>query len=328
MFDESTYHNPRDYSPHPGDGALLDDYSRTIVRVAETVTPSVVGIEVGTREQRAGAGSGFILTPDGYILTNSHVVRGGQSGDGALHVALSDGRHYRAAFVGDDPFTDLALVRIDAPGLRAVTLGDSTAVRVGQVAVAIGNPFGFQTSVTAGIVSALGRSLPSVGGRMLDNVLQTDAALNPGNSGGPLLDSAGRVIGVNTAIIAAAQGICFATAINTAKWVAGQLIANGRVRRSYIGVGGQNVPVPRRFAGKDGPRTGVLAAKIEPNSPAFRSSLAEGDIIVALGGVPITAVEDLHRLLTEERLGVRVPVLVFRRGGEADTAHLVPEEMP
>lgn len=308
------------------DDALLDDYSRTVVRVAEIVSPSVVNIELGQNGNRAGAGSGFVLTPDGYILTNSHVVRGG-GGNASLSVALGDGRRFGAELIGDDPHTDLAVIRVDAPHLQAVHLADSATVRVGQVAVAIGNPFGFQTSVTAGVVSALGRSLPSYGGRMLDNVIQTDAALNPGNSGGPLVDSRGQVIGVNTAIISAAQGICFATAINTAKWVAGKLIRDGRVRRSVIGVAGQNVDLPRRFAGKDGPKSGVLVAQITPNSPAYRSALKEGDVIIALDGIPVAGIEDLHRILTDERVGVRLPVTVFRRSGEQDIVHLVPEEM-
>ncbi len=313
------------------DEELLDAYSRTVTSVAESVSPSVVYIEVKSdRDPRrqggepiaTGSGSGFILTPDGYLLTNSHVVQRAQE----LSVTLHDGRTARAELIGDDPYTDLAVLRIDLPHLVPVRLADSQKVRVGQLAIAIGNPYGFQTSVTAGVVSALGRSLRSYSGRNMENVLQTDAALNPGNSGGPLVNSRGEVIGVNTAVILPAQGLCFATAINTAKWVASRLIRDGRIRRSHIGIQGQGVVLPRRLVLLHNvPETGVLVAGIEPNSPAFRSSLREGDVIVAFDGYPIKGIDDLHRLLTEERVGVRVPLTVLRKH-EKELIHLVPEE--
>ena len=312
----------------PDEDELLDAYSTAVVRVAEAVSPSVVNIEAvggagGGPNQRGGAGSGFVIAPDGFLLTNSHVVQAAER----LRVTLSDGRAYPAEKVGDDPFTDLAVLRIDAPNLTPVVLGDSAKVRVGQMAIAIGNPFGFQTSVTAGVVSALGRSLRSYSGRNIDNVLQTDAALNPGNSGGPLVNSRGEVIGVNTAVILPAQGICFAIAVNTARYVAGKLIAEGKVRRSYIGVAGQNVVLPRRLSLLHGaPETGVLVAGIEPNSPAALSSLKEGDVIIALGEQSVKGIDDLHRLLTAERVGVRVPLTVLRRG-DREMVHLVPAEM-
>jgi S1-C subfamily serine protease len=307
------------------DEELLDAYSRTVVHVAETVSPSVVYIEVKSErgpQMRGGSGSGFILTPDGYVLTNSHVVQGARD----LSVTLHDGRTVRADLVGDDPYTDLAVLRIDAANLMPVRLADSQAVRVGQLAIAIGNPYGFQTSVTAGVVSALGRSLRSYSGRNVDNVLQTDAALNPGNSGGPLVNSRGEVIGVNTAVILPAQGICFAIAMNTAKWVASRLIRDGRVRRSHIGIQGQNVVLPRRLMFlHNTAETGVLVAGIEPNSPAFRSSLKEGDVIITFGGQPVKGIDDLHRLLTEDQVGVRIPLTVLRRN-DKEIVHLVPEE--
>jgi S1-C subfamily serine protease len=305
----------------------LDAYSEAVVRGAEAVSPSVVFIE--SRNGRGpggqgGSGSGFVITPDGYLLTNSHVVQHAEQ----LSVSMNDGRTVRAELIGDDPYTDLALLRVDAGGLTPALLGDSQKVRVGQLAIAIGAPYGFQTSVTAGVVSALGRSLRSYSGRMIDNVLQTDAALNPGNSGGPLVNSRGEVIGVNTAVILPAQGICFAIAVNTAKWVASRLMRDGRVRRSQIGVSAQNVVLPRRLVLLHGaPETGVLVAGIEPNSPAFRSSLKEGDIIVAFDDQPVKGVDDLHRVLTDERVDTRIPLTVLRRG-EKEIVHLVPEEMP
>jgi S1-C subfamily serine protease len=309
------------------DGELLDAYSEAVIHTAEVISPSVVFIESRSGRGpggRGGSGSGFVITPDGYLLTNSHVVQHAEQ----LSVSLNDGRTMRAELIGDDPYTDLAVLRVDATGLTPALLGDSQKVRVGQLAIAIGAPYGFQTSVTAGVVSALGRSLRSYSGRMIDNVLQTDAALNPGNSGGPLVNSRGEVIGVNTAVILPAQGICFAIAINTAKWVASRLMRDGRVRRSQIGVSAQNVVLPRRLVLLHGaPETGVLVAGIEPNSPAFRSSLKEGDIIVAFDDQPVKGVDDLHRVLTDERVGTRIPLTVLRRG-EKEIVHLVPEEMP
>lgn len=291
--------------PSPSEADQLDAYSQAVVGVAEAVSPSVVNIE------GRGNGSGFIFTPDGLILTNSHVVQDARN----LNVTLSDGRPFKADVMGDDPDTDLAVVRISAPGLTAVRLGDSQAVRVGQMAIAIGNPYGFQCTVTAGVVSALGRSLRARSGRLIDNVIQTDAALNPGSSGGPLVTSRGDVIGVNTAIISVAQGICFAIAINTAKFVAGRLIKDGRVQRSYIGVAGQNIALHRRLVRHfDLPGDGaVLVVSIEKDSPAQTAGLREGDAIVSLDGFPVRGIDDLHRLLTDARAGFSLPVVVIRR---------------
>ncbi len=242
-------------------------------------------------------------------------------------MTLSDGREFKAQVVGDDPATDLAVIRIDGGNLTAVELGDSSKVRVGQVAIAIGNPYGFQTTVTAGVVSALGRSLRTDSGRLVDNVIQTDAALNPGNSGGPLVNSRGEVIGVNTAVILPAQGICFALAINTAKFVASHLLKDGRVKRSYIGVGGQDAPILRRIARfHDLPaERGVLVVSIEPGSPAQRAGLIEGDVIVGFADQPIETVDALQRLLSDQQVGVRSPITIIRRNDKL-TLHVTPQE--
>jgi S1-C subfamily serine protease len=242
---------------------------------------------------------------------------------------VSDGRRYRASIVGDDPSSDLAVIRISAPGLIAASLGDSEKIRVGQLAIAIGNPYGFQYSVTAGVISALGRSLRSASGRLIDNVLQTDAALNPGNSGGPLLNSLGEVIGVNTAVILPAQGLCFAVAINTAKFVAGQLIKLGRIRRAYLGIGGQTVGIPRAVLRAQNLKdeSGVLVISVEPESPAKSAQLREGDIIVALDQTPVRSVDDLHRILTEARIGAVCELTLLRRL-EKITLALVAQEAP
>ncbi len=311
------------------DEELFDEYSRAVVSVAEKVSPSVVSIDVkqhvrgrSSREMQAN-GSGFIFTPDGFILTNSHVVHGASG----LEVMLPDGRSYEARMVGDDPDTDLAVVRIPAQDLPAVRLGDSQNVRVGQLVIAIGNPYGFQYSVTTGVVSALGRSLRTGSGRLIDSVIQTDAALNPGNSGGPLVTSRGDVIGVNTAVIMPAQGICFAIAVNTAKFVAASLIKDGKVRRSYIGVGGQNVPVHRRIVRfHELPvESGVMVASIEANSPAMRAGLRVGDIIVGFGGRPVGGIDELHKLLTQEKVGATFPIVIIR-GAEKHSFAVVPGE--
>ena len=270
------------------------------------------------------SGSGFIFTPDGFILTNSHVVHGAER----IEVSLLDGRRFHAQQVGDDPGTDLAVIRIPAPNLAAVRLGDSHSIRVGQLVVAIGNPYGFQCTVTAGVVSALGRSLRSFSGRLIDSVIQTDAALNPGNSGGPLVTSRGEVIGVNTAAITPAQGICFAIGINTAKFVVASLMKYGRVRRSYIGVGGQNVPLLRRVVRFHGlpVETGVMVESIEPDSPAMRAGLRKGDIIAGFGGTPVSGIDELHKILTEEKVGVTYPMVVLR-GVEKLHLNIVPAEV-
>lgn len=303
------------------DESLLDAYSQAVVRAVERVSPSVVKIDVRqgreSRRQRqsspevSGTGSGFVFTPDGFVLTNSHVVHGA-----ARIEAILPGRDpVSAELIGDDPETDLAVLRIQASKLTPVTIGDSNALRVGQLAIAIGNPYGFECSVTAGVVSALGRSLRSRSGRLIDGIIQTDAALNPGNSGGPLVDSRGEVIGVNTASILPAQGICFAIAINTAEFVASRLMRDGKVMRSTIGVGGRNVPLSRRLARfhRLSTQTGVLVVSVEKDSPAERAGLLPGDIIVVYDGQPIRGIDDLHRLLTESLVGKRSPVVVVRR---------------
>jgi len=306
------------------DDELLDAYSRAVIGAAEKISPSVVNIEVSTGDRRrGGGGSGFVFTPDGFLLTNSHVVHGASK----IEVTLLDGRRGEAQLIGDDPETDLAVIRINAPNLISVAFGDSNKIRVGQLAVAIGNPYGFQYSVTAGVVSALGRSLRSGTGRLIDNVIQTDAALNPGNSGGPLVNTRGEVIGVNTAVILPAQGICFATAINTAKFVAGQLIKEGRVRRSYIGVAGQVVPLHRRLVRYHSlsVETGVFVVSTEPGSPASNAGVQEGDVIVAYDDQPIAGIDDLHRLLTDQKVGANSNLTVIR-GNDKLTLRVTPED--
>jgi S1-C subfamily serine protease len=304
---------------------ILDAYSRAVVGAAEKVGPAVVNIEVHhTRKRLAeGHGSGFIFTPDGFILTNSHVVHNAI----ALDVTLADGRRLPAHLIGDDPDTDLAVIRIHAWPLTSVEFGDSQAVRAGQLAVAIGNPYGFQATVTAGVVSALGRSLRSRSGRLIDDIIQTDAALNPGNSGGPLVNAQGKVIGVNTATIMSAQGLCFAIAINTAKFVVARLMRDGVVRRSYIGVAGQTIPVPRRVVRfhQLPVETGVLVMSVEPKSPAEQAGLNPGDIIVEFDRVNIDGIDDLHRLLTDERAGVPIKLKILRQT-ESLTLSIVPED--
>jgi len=310
------------------DDEALDAYSQVVTQAVERIAPSVIKIDVtlparGRQPARSGSGSGFIFTPDGFVLTNSHVVRGASK----LAVSLADGRRVAASIAGDDAHTDLAVVRVDAPNLIPALLGDSQAIRPGQIAIAIGNPYGFQATVTAGVISALGRSLPSRSGRLIEDVIQTDAALNPGNSGGPLLNSHGEVIGVNTAIIQAAQGILFAIAINTAKLIAARLIRDGRVRRSYVGIAGQTVPLLTRVVRYFGlsTQTAVFVVSVEKRSPAERAGLREGDLIVAFGERPVQAIDDLLRLLTEDRVGVAVSVAVIR-GTERLTLSITPAE--
>jgi S1-C subfamily serine protease len=322
-------------SGEESDDGLLDAYSKAVIGATERVSPSVVNIEVhkalsGNRpirnrfpEELRGNGSGFIFTPDGFTLTNSHVVHGADK----IEVTLLDGRHFEADQIGDDPDTDLAVVRIDGRNLVPAPLGDSRKIRVGQVAIAIGNPYGFQYTVTSGVISALGRSLRSISGRLIDNVIQTDAALNPGDSGGPLVTSRGDVIGVNTATILSAQGICFAIGINTAKFVAGKLIKEGRIRRSYIGLGGQNVAIHRRLVRfhRLPVESGVLVLSMEEDSPAKKTGLSEGDIIVGFDGKPIAGIDDLHKMLTDEKVGVNTELTILRRT-EKLTLPIVPAE--
>jgi S1-C subfamily serine protease len=311
------------------DDELLDSYSKSVTRAVEKVGPAVVNIRVqkAIRENQRGSesgGSGFVIAPDGFILTNSHVVHGANK----LEVTLADGQVYRASLVGEDPETDLAVLRINASQLAYARLGNSKSIRVGQIAVAIGSPFGFQQTVTAGVVSALGRSMRSQSGRLIDNVIQTDAALNPGNSGGPLLNSRGEVIGVNTAIILPAQGICFAIASNTAEFVAAWLIKEGRIRRSWIGVVGQNVPIHRRVVvfHRLAVDQGVLVSGIEPGSPASRAGLREGDVIVAFGGEPVSGIDELHRHLVARVIGIPSLVTVIRHTEKFDLV-VTPAEL-
>jgi len=314
----------------PDDSELLDAYSRTVVSAVARVAPAVVNIDVKQRviaprgeREVSGNGSGFVITPDGFILTNSHVVHGAT----AIGIKLPDGREYPARLIGDDPDTDLAVVRIDAPQLAYVRLADSENLRVGQLVIAIGNPLGFEASVTAGVISALGRSMHAQSGRLIDNIIQTDAALNPGNSGGPLVNSAGEVVGVNTAMIRPAQGICFAIGSNTAKFVAGWLIKDGKIRRGYIGVAGQNVPIHRRIVRfYNLPlETGVLIVSIEKNSPAERAGVREGDVIVALNGQPIGSVHHLHKVLVGEQINVSANLTVIRHTEKLELSILPTE---
>ena len=305
------------------DAALLDSYSQAVTSAVRKVRPAVVHIAVERKGAPPGSGSGFVIAPDGYALTNSHVA----SKASHLEVSLPDGRTAAATLVGDDPDSDLAVIRLGGPVDDWVELGDSGAVEVGQVAIAIGSPYGFQHTVTSGIVSALGRSMRSQAGRLIDDVIQTDAALNPGNSGGPLVSARGEVIGVNTAVILPAQGICFAIGANTARAICTWLMTGGRVRRARIGVGGQNVPILRRYVRHFGleRETGVRAIQVEPGGPADRAGLREGDLIVGLGEDSIAGVDDLHRLLMGHD-AVRETVLkVIRRAERLDLA-IRPEE--
>jgi S1-C subfamily serine protease len=311
---------------------LLDAYSRAIVGAVDRVGPSVVHLEItkagqstrgrGTREVQ-GSGSGFFFTPDGFALTNSHVV----SGASAIRATFSDGSTHPAYLVGDDPDTDLAVVKLDDTPPGFSTFGDSTALRPGQLVVAIGNPLGFQATVTAGVVSALGRTMRSQSGRLIDGVVQTDAALNPGNSGGPLASSRGEVVGVNTAIIAGAQGICFAIPSRTAQFVASRLIRDGRVRRAYLGVAGQSVRLTRRQVERYhlAAPGAVLVTSVEPDSPAARAGLVARDLVVGIGTSAVTSVDDLHRCLSEETIGLPVEMAFFR-GGERKRRVVTPIE--
>ena len=313
------------------DAPLLDAYSEAVAGAVAKAHAAVVHVEVRARDPRApeavagGSGSGFFISPDGYILTNSHVVHGADE----LRVFLADGRRLAAEVVGDDPETDLAILRAGGGDFTHLTFGNSDQVRPGHIAIALGSPMGFQQTVTAGIVSGLGRSLRSATGRLIDDIIQTDAALNPGNSGGPLIDTRGEVIGVNTAIIRPAQGLCLAIASNLARWVAGWLIKERRIRRSFIGVSGQNVPLLRTLVRHYHlpAETGVMVVSMEPGSPAAGAGLQEGDIIVAFAGQPVPAVDALHKQLTAEHIGHSRPLTILRHT-ERLALPITPGELP
>jgi S1-C subfamily serine protease len=308
------------------DRALLDAYSRAVIDVVDRVGPAVVRLDVKTKDGRSGGGtgSGVIVAPDGLVLTNSHVVNGATQ----VTVATVDGRSLTARVVGDDPDTDLALARIDAPvTLPAAALGNSKLLKRGQLVIAIGNPLGFESTVTTGVVSALGRSLRARSGRLIDDVIQTDAALNPGNSGGPLVSSHGEVVGINTAVILGAQGICFAVASNTANFVLGELVRHARVRRAFIGIAAQQIAIPRRLRHSAGltQESAVLAANVEAGSPADRAGVKMRDIILTLDGTAITGGDDLIRVLAGDKIGREVEIEILRNGA-IQKLPLVPEE--
>jgi S1-C subfamily serine protease len=301
--------------------SLLDAYSRAVTGAVARVAPAVVNVEIGH-----GSGSGFVFTPDGLILTNSHVVGGATS----VNITMLDGRRLQADVVGDDPHTDLAVVRVSAHGLATVTFGDSAALAPGQLVIAIGNPFGFQHTVTAGVVSALGRGLRARTGRLMENLIQTDAALNPGNSGGPLVTADAAIVGVNTAVIRGGQGIAFAVPINTARSVVSALLRDGRVRRAILGVSAQTTMLPRRVVHEHGlgVTRGVVISEVQRGSPADQAGLRPGDIVIDFGGIPIDDIDALHRLLTEERIDVPVPVRILRQGAPRRVIVVPVEPMP
>lgn len=330
--------NLPEQTPHNGDLEVLDAYSAAVTKVVDKVSPTVVKIDVSHHYRRRGfrqrtesdqdrvngSGSGVIFTPDGFILTNSHVIHDAA----AINVVLADGRELKADLIGDDPFTDLAVVRIDAQDLPVAGLGDSQAIRIGQLVIAIGNPFGFQATVTTGVVSALGRSLRAEGGRLIDNVIQTDAALNPGNSGGPLVNSRGEVIGINTAAIPWAQGICFSIPINTAKLIAARLMKEGKVSRAFLGIAGQVVELSRaalRTHQLTGSR-GVMVASAEKSGPAEKAGLQVGDVIVEAEGKRIESIDDLHRFLTSDMIGKAVGMTILRLEKKLSVS-LTPQEL-
>jgi len=325
MFDEPLPDQSSDTAAQ-SDGALLDAYSRAVIDVVDRIGPAVVGLHLRAVGRHGGSGSGVIVSPDGLILTNSHVV----GGNNRLAVTTADGRNLNARVVGDDPDTDLALARVEEDVvLPAARLGDSKSLRRGQLVIAIGNPLGFESTVTTGVVSALGRTLRARSGRLIDDIIQTDAALNPGNSGGPLVSSRGEVVGINTAIILGTQGICFAVASNTANFVLGELVRHGRVRRSFIGIAAAQTPLPRRLRAAAGidQASAVTVSSIELGSPADRGGLQAGDVILAIDGAPVTAADDLVRNLTADKIG-RSVTLAILRSGERRTVSLIAEERP
>jgi S1-C subfamily serine protease len=309
----------------PDDDELLDAYSRAVTTAVARVSPAVVKIDVRDGRSLGGSGSGFVFTPDGLVLTNSHVVRTANQ----ITLTFPDGATANAMRIGDDPDTDVAVLRTDHLLTPPAVLGNSRDLRVGQLAIAVGNPFRFQFTVTAGVVSALGRSMRASSGRMMEEIIQTDAALNPGNSGGPLVDSNGRVIGVNTATIMGAQGLCFAVGIDTAKYITSQILWHGHVQRSWIGIAAQNVRLPRRivYVYKLPAPSGVMATSVEPESPAGKAGLREGDIILSFAGESISAIDELHRLLSADRVGKRQPLMALRGISVLDLT-VTPENRP
>lgn len=314
----------------------LDSYSKTIVKVSEAVSPAVVHIkifkkkndrgrkEAGAKREGTGSGSGFIISSDGYIVTNNHVV----SDADLMEVALQDGRVYQADKIGLDPYTDVAVIKIHGENLNVIAFGNSESLKVGQLVIAIGNPFGFQYSLTAGVVSALGRTLQSVNGRMIDNVIQTDAALNPGNSGGPLVNSKGKVIGINTAIIPSAQGICFAVGSSTAEYIVGKLMLHGKVRRAFIGIAGQVFPLPLRIinVNKLNINSGVFVHQVDEGTPGKKAGIKPGDIIVAFDNHPVANINDLHKILSEEKI-LKTSSIGFLRKGYYTESVITPLEL-
>lgn len=314
------------------DSELLDAYSKTVVKVAKQVSDAVVQIKVTKKQRRVrggrrspySTGSGFIISTDGYIVTNSHVVSGAQK----IEVVLQDGRIFKGQMIGDDPATDIAVLQIDAQNLIAVKFGDSDRLQVGQLAIALGNPYGFQYSLTAGVVSALGRTLRSESGRLIDDVIQTDAALNPGNSGGPLVNSSGQVIGVNTAVILPAQGLCFAVASNLARYIVGKLIMEGKVRRAYIGIAGQvvrfNSRVIKRY--QLDVKSGIHVQDVEADGPAYNSELQKGDFIIGFEDQPVQSIDDLHKFLDDSTIGKKKYLKVLR-SGRILNVNVVPVEL-
>jgi S1-C subfamily serine protease len=310
--------------PPPSEAEALDAFSQVVVRVAETLRPAVVNLR-GRRGRSEGSGSGILFTPDGFLLTNHHVVQGNER----VRIRLNEGQELDGQVVGADPWTDLAVVQATASGLPFAGFGDSARLRVGQLVVAIGSPFGFESTVTAGVVSALGRTLRSITGHLVDNVIQTDAALNPGNSGGPLVDSRGQVIGINTAIIQPAQGICFAIPINMAKHILPQLLQHGRVVRGYLGVHGRSVPIPRHQARRFdlSQSSGVEILSVEKDGPADQAGIEEEDIVISLAETPTSSVDDLHKLLMQLPVGIPAPVVLLR-GERRLERWVVPDDYP
>jgi S1-C subfamily serine protease len=315
---------PEFSGPPPEETEALDAFSRVVVRVAEVLRPAVVNLR-GRRGRGDGSGSGILFTPDGFLLTNHHVVQGSEQ----VRIRLNDGQELPGRVVGADPWTDLAVVQASAASLPYAPFGDSAKLRVGQLVVAIGSPFGFESTVTAGVVSALGRTLRSITGHLVDNVIQTDAALNPGNSGGPLVDSRGQVIGINTAIIQPAQGICFAIPINMAKHILPQLLQHGRVVRGYLGIHGRSVPIPRHLARRFNlsQSAAVEVISVEDNGPADQAGLAEDDLLVSLAEQPTGGVDDLHKLLMQLPVGIPAPVVILR-GDRRLERWVVPDDYP